>query len=84
MSDDIPSITGKQLLKLLKKDGWKAKRRTKHGVGIWKLIDGRKRVSTIPTKNSDLPASTLGQILGPKQTGIGREGLADLIEKYGT
>lgn len=44
---------------------------------------GRIRVTVVPDKRSSLPPGTLAAILGPKQTDLGRDGLAALIDKYG-
>ena len=81
--DKIPAISGKQLIKLLKKDGWKVQRRANHGVSLSKYIGGHYRVTVIPDTRSSLPRGTLGAILGNKQTGLHSPGLANLILKYG-
>jgi len=56
----IPSLTGRQLIKLLVKDGWLTGRKSRHGRTL-----------------------TLSQILGIKQTGLGKAGLLALLNKYG-
>ena len=43
-----------------------------------------RRVTIIPDKRSSLPPGTLAAILGPKQSGLGREGLAEMIERHGS
>ena len=84
MASPLRAVTGIQLIKLLIKDGWIVKRRTNHEVSLAKKFNNRVRVTIIPTKkNQSLPSGTLGSILGPKQTNIGREGLRNLINKYG-
>lgn len=84
MASPLRAITGLQLIKLLIKDGWIVKRRTNHGVSLAKKVNNRTRVTVIPTKKSQsLPPGTLSAILGPKQTNIGKEGLRNLIKKYG-
>lgn len=84
MTDRLPAIKGKQLIRLLQKDGWEFKRRCTHGVFLIKLLpDGRILVTVVPDKRSPLPAGTLADILGPKQTQLGRHGLAALIKKHG-
>jgi predicted RNA binding protein YcfA (HicA-like mRNA interferase family) len=84
MAAQLPPITGKQLIRLFEKDGWTRGRRTLHGVAFRKSFpDGRTRVITIPDKRSVLPDGTLGAILGPKQSGIGRAGLAALVARHG-
>jgi len=37
----------------------------------------------VPDTRASLPLGTLMAILGAKQTGIGKKGFADLIDKYG-
>jgi predicted RNA binding protein YcfA (HicA-like mRNA interferase family) len=79
----LPAITGKQLIRLLRRDGWTDVRRTRHGIAFTKAVEGRKRLTLVPDKRSVLPDGTLAAILGPKQSGIGRAGLARLIERHG-
>lgn len=83
MPGSLPAVTGNQLIKLLSKDAWQKGRKASHGRTLWKEVDGRKRITYIPEKNDSLPAGTLSAILGPKQTTIGRDGLAALIAKFG-
>lgn len=80
---DLPAITGRQLIRLLKADGWTVGRRTNHGISFSKADEARNRVTIVPDKRSTLPSGTLGAILGPKQTNIGREGLERLLLQYG-
>ena len=79
----IPAITGKQLIKLLRKDGWVEHRRGRHGVVLKKTVNDRTLVTVVPTANSPLDDGTLEAILGPKQTKVGKDGLLQLINKYG-
>jgi predicted RNA binding protein YcfA (HicA-like mRNA interferase family) len=83
VAERLPAINGPQLIRLLERDGWQAGRHTTHGQALRKRIGDRTRVTTIPTKQMSLPSGTLAKILGPLQTGIGREGLRELIERYG-
>jgi len=76
------TITGKQLISLLQKDGWIIRRRARHGLSLSKCVDGTNIVTIVPYSRAVLPAGTLSAILGDKQTGIGRNGLLDLINKY--
>ena len=76
-------VTGRQLIRLLRRDGWEEVGRARHGIAFAKTVDGRKRVTVVPDKRSALPIGTLNAILGPKQTGIGREGLEQLIAEHG-
>ncbi len=55
----------------------------RHGYALRKRFGERTRIAIIPNRPGDIPKGTLSAILGPKQTGIGREGLLRLIEKYG-
>jgi predicted RNA binding protein YcfA (HicA-like mRNA interferase family) len=79
----IPKLTGPKLIKLLGKDNWQIGRKTRHGLSLTKNIDGWTLVTVIPTSNAPLDDGTLSAILGPKQTRVGKEGLLDLINKYG-
>jgi len=76
-------ITGIQLIRLLKKDGWIEKRRAKHGIALAKSFQDRTRVTIVPYTKAPLDTGTLAAILGPKQTGITKAGLLELINKYG-
>ena len=59
-------------------------RNSREGIVFRKLFaDGRTRVTVIPRKRRPLTPGTLSAILGAKQSGIGREGLQALIQKYG-
>jgi len=77
------SVSGKALIKLALKDGWVIKHRATHGVSLAKKYPDKTRVTVIPDKKALMPDGTLAAILGPKQMGIGRKGLAELIKKYG-
>lgn len=77
-------ISGKQLARLLERDGWTARRRSTHGIFYTKRSeDGIMRHTVVPDKSDPLPTGTLGEILGPKQTGIGRDGLDALVQRHG-
>ena len=71
-------ITGKRLVTLLLADGWEIVRRSPHGLWMRKTTEGRTRFATVKDTREHIPPSTLGQILGPKQTGLGAQGLADM------
>jgi len=77
-----PAITGKELIRLLKKDGWEVGRKTRHGISLTKYIGGRTRVTVIPDTRASLDTGTLMAILGRKQTGLSRKGLLRLINKH--
>ena len=79
---DLPAITGKQLIKLFEKDGWINCGRVNHGISMKKRVKDRTLVTVVPDKKASLPKKTLGQILSLKQTGIGTPGLLKLIKKY--
>jgi len=85
MSGDLPAISGKDLIRLLQKDGWDILRSSAHGIALRKHDKniGRMRITTIPNKSGSLPSGTLASILSSKQTGIGRKRLAELIARQG-
>ena len=76
-------ITGKQLIKLLQKDGWVIGRRTRHGVSMTKSFSDHTKVTIIPDTRASLDDGTLAAILGVKQTCIGKPGLLKLIDEHG-
>lgn len=85
MADDIPPITGPQLIRLLIKDGWQERlKRAREGSFLYKVDEsGRRRTTVIASKRGELKPGTLSHILGPSQSNIGRTGLAELIKRYG-
>lgn len=80
---EAPAISGKKLIRLLRKDDWIVKRQAEHGVALAKFFPDRTRVTVIPNTTVSLDDGTLGAILGPKQTGIGKRGLLALINEFG-
>jgi len=85
MSPDrkLPRIRGKQLIKLVCKDGWVVKRRATHGAALAKKYTDRTRVTVIPDTRAELDEGTLAAIISSKQMGIGKQGLLALIDRYG-
>lgn len=79
----IPAVTGNQLIKLLKKDGWEETGRNSHVVKLRKKFPDRTRVTIVQPINAPLADGTLSQILGVKQTAITKAGLKTLIETHG-
>ncbi|PIP13799.1 MAG: hypothetical protein COT45_02960 [bacterium (Candidatus Stahlbacteria) CG08_land_8_20_14_0_20_40_26] len=79
----LPAITGKQLIRLLEKDGWKENRKATHGISLTKKVGDRILVTVIPDTKASLPKATLMAILSEKQTGLGKKGLLELLNKYG-
>jgi predicted RNA binding protein YcfA (HicA-like mRNA interferase family) len=79
----LPALSGKKLIKLLRKGGWIVHARAKHGVALKKLTNERTRVTIVPDTSASLDDGTLSAILGPKQTGIGKKGLLGLINRWG-
>lgn len=79
----IPAITGKQLIKLFKKDGWQIKNKKGDHISMFKEFSGRKRITTIKNTNESIPIGTRMAILARKQTNLGKRGLIRLINKYG-
>ena len=78
-----PALSGKQLIKLLRKDDWIPAGRTRHGIALAKRVGARTIVTIIPDTRAPLDDGTLGAILSVKQTCIGKKGLVDLVNKYG-
>ncbi len=76
-------VTGKQLIRLLLKDGWAIRRRARHGLAMTKSFNNRTRVTIIPDTRAPLDDGTLAAILGAKQSGIGKPGLQKLIDEHG-
>lgn len=84
MAREIPPVTGRQLIRLLRRDGWEIRRQRSSHVVLSKVgQDGRQRVATIPNGRSPLPEGTLHAIIGPRQSGIGRSGLQELLDRFG-
>jgi predicted RNA binding protein YcfA (HicA-like mRNA interferase family) len=79
----LPALSGRQLMELLQKDGWKSHGQARHGVTLKKHVRDRTIVTFIPDTNASLPDGTLAAILGVKQTGIGKNGLLDLVNRFG-
>ena len=79
----LPTISGKKLIKLLQKDGWVIQRRTRHGIALIKVIGDRTRATIVQDTRASIPEGTLSDILGTKQTGIGKRGLLELVNKHG-
>ena len=77
-------MTGRELMRLLEQDGWTHGGRRTHGVFFHKAFPGERlpRSTVVPDKSQDLPPTTLGAILSVKQTGLGRDGLQQLIERH--
>ena len=70
MSENLPAISGLELIELLVKDGWEYARYATHGASLKKYDSRTKRtkVVVIPTKSRPLPPTTLGRILSVKQS----------------
>ena len=81
MGQSLPSVSGEELIQLLEKDGWVQGRRTTHGISMSKVVNGERKVTTIPTKSKVMPEGTLMAILGSKQTGLMRKGFIDLYNR---
>jgi predicted RNA binding protein YcfA (HicA-like mRNA interferase family) len=82
---DVPPVTGPQLARLLLADGWEQReKRARHGIDLRKRFSDRTRVTLVPTDSRQpLPDGTLAAILSPRQTGLTKAGLGELIEKHG-
>jgi len=72
------------LIRLFRRDGWSEKsKQTREGVFFYKHFPEGMRRTVIPPKRRPLTPGLLAAIIGPKQSGIVREGLAAMIERYG-
>jgi len=78
----IPALTGLELIKLLQKAGWAEHRQATHGVALVKHFREKTKVTIVPKTKATLPEGTLMAILGKKQTGLGKKGLLELLNKY--
>ena len=76
---EIPALTGPELIDILISDGWQKGRKARHGLTLTKKFPDKTRVTFVPTKKDSLPPGTLSAILGPLQTGIGKKGLRQLL-----
>ncbi len=83
MSAKLPAITGKQLIKLLGKDGRVEHRHGNHGIVMTKRFPSGTRVTIMQHTTKSLPIGTLQDILSVRQTGLGKAGLRRLVSKYG-
>lgn len=82
MASRLPQLTGRQLIQLLEKGGFEIVRQARHGLAMRKRRPTEKTLVTVVKNTAEvIPVSTLMLILGPKQTQLGREGLAKLIRK---
>ena len=81
----MANLTGKQIIALLKRDEWSEGGKRTHGVFFSKKFPGERlpRTTIVPDKGDPLPDGTLGAILGVKQTGLGKAGLSELVQRYG-
>ena len=77
------TISGRALIALLERNGWRILRRSNHGVFLSKQFPGesRPRTTVIPDNRRDLKPGVLAEILGPKQTGLGRAELERMISE---
>ena len=82
MGNALPSLSGLALIDVLVADGWQVTGRSNHGAKLVKHVDGRTRITIVPTKHKRMPTGTLMAILGPKQTGLGRQGLLRIIAEH--
>ena len=80
MADNLPSVTGNALIKALQRDGWEVVRNAEHGAWMKKKFpDGSTRFTTVKPTREQIPKGTLREIIGPKQTGLGRAGLRRIL-----
>ncbi|MCK4645392.1 MAG: type II toxin-antitoxin system HicA family toxin [Candidatus Aminicenantes bacterium] len=79
----IPALTGLELIRLLKKDGWIEHRQATHGIALVKRFKEGTKITIVPKTKANLPVGTLMAILGEKQTGLGKKGLLGMLNIYG-
>lgn len=81
----VPALSGKQLIRLLLKDGGSIEGKSSPGshVAVGYYVRGHKQVFIIPDTSESLPMGTLHGIISKKQTGLGKNGLLKLLNKYG-
>ncbi len=60
-------------------DGWSVKRRANHGLFLTKQFEETIRTTVVKDTAESIPNGTLSAILGRRQTGLGRDGLARLL-----
>ena len=75
----LRAITGRELIKLLKREGWTEIRNSRHGIWLRRDAEGETRFTTVKDTGEQIPQGTLSDILGPKQTGLGKAGLERLL-----
>ncbi len=80
---DLPTLSGRELYRILLADGWEPVRRANHGELLIKRYGDQNRRTIVRNTGQDIPRGTLAAILGPRQTGLGRDGLLELIERHG-
>ena len=73
-------ISGRDLIRLLEGDGWERVRLANHGIWLRKKVGDRTLHTTVKDTRKIIPATTLGQILSLKQTGLGHAGLQKLLD----
>src|SRR5262249_25769674 len=79
----VPPLTGKQLLRLLRHDGWAAAGKAPYGarrIALTKKVGQRTMIAVLAAKRDVIPETALTAILGPKQSGLGKPGLAKLYK----
>lgn len=75
MSEKLPAITPKRLIKVLEQKGWQLDRvRGSHHIMVH---PGLRRALPVPVHNRDLKSGTLAAIL--RNAGITREELRELL-----
>ena len=73
-------ISGRRLIRLLERDGWERVRQANHGIWLRKKVGDKTLHTTVKDTTKTIPSTTLGQILGQKQTGLGHAGLRKLLD----
>jgi predicted RNA binding protein YcfA (HicA-like mRNA interferase family) len=77
MTGELPAITGKQLIRLFRRDGWEEMRRVRHGIALAKVgPDGRRRITIIPDQRSTLPEARSPRSWARSRAGSAARGCA--------
>ena len=76
------SVTPRELVIILAAEAWKW-RPCPHGIFFSTGRGPTYRKTTIPVKRNPIPRGTLRQIVGPKQTGWGMDGLRSRLQRHG-
>lgn len=77
------NVTGRELMRLLERDGWVSGGRRTHGIYYSKRFPGElhPRTTLVPDTSTPLSPGILGAILSVRQTRLGSAGLRALMRR---